>query len=51
MVLFTNWCRTDIEQEANGLYAFDRKEKIDPAKVKGVIDRALEGFYRRVGRD
>ncbi|KAM4062047.1 glycosyl hydrolases family 2, sugar binding domain-containing protein [Hirsutella rhossiliensis] len=40
---------TDIEQEANGLYSFDRKEKLDAAKVKTVIDEALRGFYTRVG--
>lgn len=40
--------RTDIEQEANGLYTFDRREKLDAAKVKAVIDGALKLFYDRV---
>ncbi|KAJ6788803.1 hypothetical protein PWT90_02806 [Aphanocladium album] len=40
---------TDIEQEANGLYTFDRKEKLDAGKVKAVIDGALMVFYDRVG--
>lgn len=40
--------RTDIEQEANGLYSFDRKEKLDAAKVKKVIDSALTSFYKRI---
>ncbi|KAH6664373.1 beta-galactosidase [Plectosphaerella plurivora] len=38
----------DIEQEANGLYTFDRKEKLDSARVKSLIDEALEVFYKRV---
>lgn len=41
--------RTDIEQEANGLYSFKREEKLDATKVKAVIDQALQGFYARVG--
>ncbi|KAM3486206.1 hypothetical protein MY8738_000708 [Beauveria namnaoensis] len=39
---------TDIEQEVNGLYTFDRKEKLDASKVKAVIDGALKVFYDRV---
>ncbi|KAM3504546.1 hypothetical protein MY10362_003508 [Beauveria mimosiformis] len=39
---------TDIEQEVNGLYTFDRKEKLDAKKVKTVIDGALKVFYDRV---
>ncbi|PHH60281.1 hypothetical protein CDD81_1871 [Ophiocordyceps australis] len=39
---------TDIEQEANGLYSFDRKEKLDATKVKAVIDEAVQSFYQRL---
>ncbi|ORY57494.1 glycoside hydrolase family 2 protein [Pseudomassariella vexata] len=35
---------TDIEQEVNGLYSFDRKEKINPAEVKKIFDKAA-GVY------
>lgn len=37
--------RTDIEQEVNGLYTYDRKEKIPPADVKKVIDRVAKVYY------
>lgn len=40
--------RADIEQEANGLYSFDRKEKLDSARVKALVDESLGIFYRRV---
>lgn len=40
--------RTDIEQEANGLYSFDRREKLDTRRVKAVIDEAVQAFYARV---
>jgi hypothetical protein len=43
------FCSTDIEQEANGLYTFDRKEKLDAGKVRELIEKALQGFYDRVG--
>ncbi|PHH89882.1 hypothetical protein CDD83_5055 [Cordyceps sp. RAO-2017] len=39
---------TDIEQEANGLYTFHRKEKLDAGKVKAVIEEALRAFYTKV---
>lgn len=42
-------CRTDIEQEVNGLYTFDRKEKLDSSKVKELVEEALRAFYDRVG--
>ena len=42
--------RTDIEQEANGMYTFDRKEKLDADKVKAVVDAALQVFYERVSK-
>lgn len=41
---------TDIEQEANGMYTFDRKEKLDASKVKAVVDAALKTFYDRVAK-
>jgi hypothetical protein len=37
---------TDIEQETNGLYSFKRQAKMDPAKVKAVIDAALDHYYK-----
>lgn len=33
------------------MYTFDREEKLDAAKVKAVIDGALEVFYDRVAKD
>ncbi|PNH54233.1 hypothetical protein VD0003_g3239 [Verticillium dahliae] len=38
----------DIEQETNGLYTFDRKDKLDAARVKALIEEALKAFYARV---
>lgn len=38
-------CRTDIEQEVNGLYSFDRKEKIPAAEVKKLFDSAAKVYY------
>lgn len=40
---------SDIEQEANGLYSFDRKEKLDAKKVKEVFGSAMNRFYERIG--
>jgi hypothetical protein len=37
--------RTDIEQEVNGLYSFDRKEKIPAVEVKKVMDAAAQSYY------
>ncbi len=42
--------RTDIEQEVNGLYTFDRREKLDADQVKAVIHGALKVFYDRVAK-
>lgn len=36
------FCRTDIEQEVNGVYSYDRKAKIDPARLKAVFDKGAE---------
>jgi len=37
--------RYDIEQEVNGLYSYDRQEKVPGAKVKAIIDAAKEHYY------
>ncbi|OAA74359.1 beta-galactosidase [Akanthomyces lecanii RCEF 1005] len=42
---------TDIQQEANGLYTFDRREKLDANQVKAVIHGALKVFYDRVAKN
>lgn len=36
--------RTDIEQEVNGVYAYDRRAKIDPARLKGVFDKGANMY-------
>ncbi|KAF2867310.1 beta-galactosidase [Massariosphaeria phaeospora] len=41
---------TDIEQEVNGLYSFDRKAKLDPTEVKKVIEAAQAAYYKHIGR-
>ncbi|KXJ96018.1 glycoside hydrolase family 2 protein [Microdochium bolleyi] len=38
---------TDIEQEVNGLYSFDRREKIPAAEVKKIIDKATKAYFDR----
>ncbi|KAF3766623.1 family 2 glycoside hydrolase [Cryphonectria parasitica EP155] len=38
---------TDIEQEVNGIYSFDRKAKIDPARVKAIFDKAAQVYLER----
>lgn len=40
--------RTDIEQEANGLYSFDRNEKLSSEKVKAIINESLALWYKGV---
>lgn len=40
--------RTDIEQETNGLYTFDRKEKLPAAEVKKIIEDAKSVYYDRL---
>ncbi len=37
--------RTDIEQEVNGVYSFDRKEKIPAAEVKKIFDAAQKSYH------
>lgn len=34
--------RTDIEQEVNGVYSYDRRAKIDPVRLKAVFDKGTE---------
>ncbi|KAG8163082.1 hypothetical protein KVR01_007560 [Diaporthe batatas] len=35
---------TDIEQEVNGVYSFDRRAKIDPARMKAIFDKAARVY-------
>ncbi|TKX25668.1 putative glycosyl hydrolases family 2 protein [Elsinoe australis] len=37
---------TDIEQETNGLYDIERKEKLDAKKVKAILDEAERLYHR-----
>ncbi|KAL4966621.1 glycoside hydrolase family 2 protein [Aspergillus stella-maris] len=39
---------TDIEQEVNGLYSYDRKEKVPAEKVKALMDAAEQYYYGNV---
>jgi hypothetical protein len=36
---------TNIEQETNGLYSFNRKEKLNAKEVKNIIDSAIVRYY------
>ncbi|KAI6781283.1 Beta-galactosidase-like protein [Emericellopsis cladophorae] len=38
----------DIEQEANGLYSFDREEKLDSSKVRALMEEAIKGYYAKL---
>lgn len=40
--------RADIEQEVNGLYSCDRKEKVPAADVKAIMDEAKSYYYKHV---
>jgi hypothetical protein len=40
--------RADIEQEANGLYSFDRKEKLDSTRVKALMEEAAKLYYAQI---
>lgn len=42
---------TDIEQETNGLYTFDRREKIDARRVKAVMDAAHAKYHARLPKE
>jgi hypothetical protein len=35
---------TDIEQEVNGLYTPDRKEKLDSSEVRKMVERVMEKY-------
>ncbi|KAF1814264.1 family 2 glycoside hydrolase [Eremomyces bilateralis CBS 781.70] len=37
---------TDIEQEVNGVYSFDRRAKLDPAAVKDIMDHAMTAYHK-----
>ncbi|KAJ4323576.1 hypothetical protein N0V94_001769 [Neodidymelliopsis sp. IMI 364377] len=37
---------TDIEQEVNGLYTPERKEKLDSNEVRRIVEGVRENFYR-----
>ncbi|KAI1383490.1 glycoside hydrolase family 2 protein [Hypoxylon trugodes] len=41
---------SDIEQEVNGLYSFDRREKIPATEVKKLIDAAAKTYYDSIPR-
>lgn len=36
---------TDIEQEMNGLYTYDRREKVPAQQIKAVIEKAKAHYY------
>lgn len=36
---------TDIEQEMNGLYTYDRREKVDVGMMKAVVEKAERHYY------
>ncbi|ROV97418.1 hypothetical protein VMCG_06936 [Cytospora schulzeri] len=42
---------TDIEQEVNGVYTYDRRAKIDPARVKAIFDKAANIYLSQVQGD
>ena len=39
--------RADIEQEVNGLYSFDRKEKLEAKKVKEIIEEVQKVYHSK----
>ncbi|KAJ6138989.1 hypothetical protein N7471_005475 [Penicillium samsonianum] len=45
-LVWTQLC--DIEQEVNGLYTYDRKEKVPAEKVKLIMDAARDHYYHHV---
>ncbi|RAQ51064.1 glycoside hydrolase family 2 protein [Aspergillus flavus] len=45
-LVYTQLC--DIEQEVNGLYSYDRKEKVPAARVKAIMDAAHIYYYEHV---
>lgn len=45
-LVYTQLC--DIEQEVNGLYTYDRKEKVPVARIKAIMDAAKDYYYAHV---
>lgn len=41
---------TDIEQEVNGVYTPDRKEKLDAAEVKKVVEDVMQRYAQKHGQ-
>lgn len=39
---------TDIEQEVNGLFSFDRQPKLDASKVKAIMDAAQDVYFQQL---
>ncbi|CAG8016726.1 unnamed protein product [Penicillium olsonii] len=48
-LVWTQLC--DIEQEVNGLYTYDRKEKVPTDKVKAIMDAAKDHYYQHLTAD
>lgn len=44
----TDQFRCDVEQEVNGLYAYDRSEKVPPADIKVIMDAAKDYYFQHV---
>jgi hypothetical protein len=40
--------RTDIEQEVNGLYSFDRRPKLDVEAVRRINEAACKLYYEQI---
>ncbi|PLB53884.1 glycoside hydrolase family 2 protein, partial [Aspergillus steynii IBT 23096] len=45
-MVYTQLC--DIEQEVNGLYSYDREEKVPPHRVKAIMDAAHKYYFDHV---
>ena len=41
--------RCDIEQEVNGLYSYDRRDKVPVDRIKAIMDAARDYYYQHVG--
>ncbi|CAG7916112.1 unnamed protein product [Penicillium olsonii] len=48
-LVWTQLC--DIEQEVNGLYTYDRKEKVQTDKVKAIMDAAKDHYHQHLTAD
>ncbi|KAF9894810.1 hypothetical protein FE257_004431 [Aspergillus nanangensis] len=44
--VYTQLC--DVEQEVNGFYSYDRREKVPAEKVKAIMDAACNHYYTHV---